>query len=95
MKKMRYNKQGWGVLPHRLANTHAGETTRKSRLVRHGWVTHYHLFPLVRGRVNSTISTVCYLNTDLNGILTLKLLSGNHKPWPRYIICFIIAHLFG
>ena len=79
MKKIRYGKQGWGVLPRKPSNTHLGQTTRKSR-VGHGWVTHYHLFPLVRGRVNSTISTVCYLNTVLNGMLTLKLLSGNHKP---------------
>ncbi|GEM_PF-5925612 len=33
MKKIRYNKQGWGVLLHRLSNTHTGETTRKSRAV--------------------------------------------------------------
>ena len=44
MKKMRYNEQGWGVLPHRPSNTHTGQTTRKSR-IGHDWVTHYHLFP--------------------------------------------------
>ena len=44
MKKMRYNKQGWGVLPHMFSNTHTGQTTRKSR-AGHGWVTHYHYIP--------------------------------------------------
>ena len=45
MKKMCYNKQGWGVLPRKPSNTHTGETTRKSKVVQYGSVTHYHLFP--------------------------------------------------
>jgi len=44
MKKIRYNKQGWGVLPRKPSNTHTGQTTRKSR-IGHGWVTHYHYIP--------------------------------------------------
>mgnify|MGYP001672904710 FL=1 len=45
MKKIRYNKQGWGVLLHRLSNTHTGQTTRKSRAVHHNNLPAQHHEP--------------------------------------------------
>ena len=38
-------KQKRGVLPHWPSNIYAGETTRKSRVVRCGWIAHYHYIP--------------------------------------------------
>jgi len=44
-KKMRYNKQGWGVLLRKPSNTHTGETTRKSRAPHHNNLPAQHHEP--------------------------------------------------